>query len=486
MPPGSVYARLMPAFATILPWVHALNVIAIVLVIFFQNKEPATRFAWILVLVFVPLAGFILYMLFGHNYTRRERLQYTASLLKKVQEDFKQVIASTERMDFADKRFVQLARMNMVNDRARLSHNNSFEIFTSGADKFRRLIEDIQAAKEYVHLMYFIFRNDELGKSIIDLLVQKAKQGVDVKVVFDDLGSLTVSRKAFRELRRAGGKVFRYSPLITSLFSANYRNHSKIAVIDGRVGYIGGMNIGVEYIRGRGKLTPWRDTHLRVEGPLAGSMAMQFLLGYSYAAHKEDKIEHLSRFFKPAESFTGNTSAQMLTSMPQPGRYHIHHAYAKIISSAERYLFIHTPYLIPDRTIVDCLENAAASGVDVRIMLPGQPDKTLVYYASLQYARQLCRHGVKIYLYNGFLHSKMVLADGQALSIGSANMDIRSFYLSFEANACIFDRRLAEEQREQFELDMRNSRAVGLEYFAALPAPIRLLMPVCQLFSPLL
>ena len=475
----------MPSFTLVLACFHVLNLIAVIMVIFFQSKESSARLAWILVLIFVPLLGFVLYMLFGHDHTRRERLQYSTTLLEEVKKDFRGRIAQADRLDFADKRFVQLARMNMANDRARLSHNNKFEVFTNGEDKFRRLLEDIREAKEYVHLMYFIFRNDELGKAIIDLLTGKAEQGVDVKVVFDDLGSFAVSRGAFRKLRRAGGKVFRYSMLFPSLFSANYRNHTKVAVIDGLIGYIGGMNIGVEYT-GRGKLRPWRDTHLRVQGSLVGSLAMLFLISYNYAKNEEGKIDSLGRFFKPAELFDGTASAQMLTSVPQPGRHHIHDAYAKMISSAERYLFIHTPYLIPDRTIMDGLRNAAASGVDVRVMLPATPDKRLVYYASLHYARQLCRDGVKIYLYDGFLHSKMVLVDDQVLSIGSANMDIRSFYLSYEANACIFDRRLAEGQRAQFELDMENSRAADLEYFTALSAPVRLLMPVCQLFSPLL
>jgi cardiolipin synthase len=472
-------------FASVPTYVHTLNLIAIVLVIFFQNKEPTTRFAWIVLLIFLPLAGFFLYMLFGHNYSRRERLRYSDKLLEELNSYFREQVERTERMDFANKRFVQLARMNMVNDQARLSQNNKVEIFTRGEDKFTRLMQDIREAREYIHLLYFIFRTDELGRAIIELLTEKARQGVEVKVVFDDLGSVRTSRSAWRELRRAGGKVHHYSPLL-NIFATNYRNHTKLAVMDGRIGYIGGMNIGQEYIRGRKKLTPWRDTHLRVEGTAAGSMNTIFLLDYAYASGKADHVDDLNRFFKPAESFDGNTSMQILTSSPRPGKYHIHNAYAKMIAAAERHLFIHTPYLIPDRTIMETLVNAAASGVDVRIMLPGIPDKAFVYYASLYYARKLFKQGVKIYFYNGFLHSKMVLVDGQVLSIGSANMDIRSLYLSYEANVCIYDRKLAEEQREQFEKDIQNCRLVREDYFNSLPLPVRMLMPVSQLFSPLL
>lgn len=466
--------------------IQALNFAAIITVIFFQRKEAPTRFAWLMVLVFFPIGGFILYMLFGHNYARRERLQYSASAVAQIKQYVQMQLAHAGSMDGADQRYVQLARMNLINSDSIITDDNDIRIFSNGADKFDALLEDIKNAKKYIHLLYFIFRTDELGKKIIGLLAEKASEGIDVKVVYDDVGNVTVSSRAFCKLRKAGGKVFRYSPLLTGIFSANYRNHRKLAIIDGRIGYTGGMNVGTEYVEGRGKLTPWRDTHLRIEGTAAGAMEAVFVGDYVYAARKKDEISDLSEFIDPDAAFKGKSVAQLVASAPDDEQYYIHMAYAKMINSAQDYIYIHSPYLVPDRTIMDSLRMAAASGVDVRIMLPENPDKKFVYFSTLYNARVLCEHGVKIYRHSGFLHSKMLVADDQVLSIGSANLDIRSFFLSYEANMFIYDAKLAGEQRRQFELDMLQCSLADAEYFKAMPLSSRALMPVCQLFSPLL
>lgn len=470
----------------ILSIVHALNIAAIITVIFFQRKESPTRFAWLMVLAFFPIGGFVLYMLFGHNYVRRERLKYSERAASQLKNHVRSQLDSAGGMEIADPRYVQLARMNLVNNESVLTRDNHVRVFTNGKDKFEALLEDIANAEEYVHLLYFIFRTDEMGLELLDLLTEKAAAGVNVAVVYDDVGNVSVSGLGFRRLRKAGGKVCRYSPLLTGLFSANYRNHRKLAIIDGKIGYIGGMNIGMEYAEGRGKLTPWRDTHARVEGAAVAAMESVFLGDYVYAAKKRDEVDDLSRFLHPEKSFSGNCTVQILTSSPQIDQYHIHNAYAKMICSAREYIYIHTPYLVPDRTIMDALRMAAASGVDVRIMIPERPDKRFVYYATLFNARALCGAGVKFYRHKGFIHSKMLAADDQVLSIGSANMDIRSFFLSYEANIFIYDRELAAGQKKQFEADMKNSLAADQAYFAALSIPARVMMPVCQLFSPLL
>ena len=466
--------------------VHVLNIAAVITVIFFQRKESPTRFAWLMVLVFFPIGGFILYMLFGHNYTRRERLKYCDLAASQLKGYVQMQLDNAGNMDIADERYVQLVRMNLVNNESVLTGNNDIRIFTNGKDKFAALLEDIRNAREYIHLLYFIFRTDELGLEILELLAEKAAAGVNVSVVYDDIGNVSVSGLGFRGLRKAGGKVYRYSPLLTGIVSANYRNHRKLAIIDGKIGYIGGMNIGREYMEGRGKLVPWRDTHVRVEGAAVGAMEAVFLGDYVYAAGKKDEIDDLSRFLHPENTFSGKRMAQILTSSPQIGQYHIHSAYAKMISSARDYIYIHTPYLVPDGTIMDCLRMAAASGVDVRIMIPEHPDKRFVYYATLYNARFLCGLGIKFYRHRGFIHSKMLVADDQVLSIGSANMDIRSFFLSYEANILVYDREIAQSQKKQFEADMEDCLVTDIAYFSSLSFPARAMMPVCQLFSPLL
>lgn len=475
----------MTTSTVLLAAIHIFNIAAIITVIFFQRRESSTRFAWILVLVFLPIAGFFLYLLFGHSYVRKERLAYSEAAVKEIHHYRETQFEEADSLDL-ERRYVQMVRLNLVNDSAPVTIDNSVRVYAGGEEKFRDLLEDIRNAEKHVHLLYFIFRTDETGHAILDLLAEKAARGVDVKVVYDSIGNLAVSDRGFKKLKNAGGSVFRYSPLISSFVSANYRNHRKLAVIDGNIGYIGGMNIGTEYIRGKKKLNPWRDTHIRLEGSAVQLMEEVFLGDYLYAAKKQGTVDGAHRFLSPGRKFSGSSAVQIVTSTPQTGQYNIHDAYVKMISAAENYLYIQSPYLIPDRTVLDGLRIAAASGVDVRIMIPSVPDKVLVYMATLDYARALCAQGIKIYLSDGFLHSKMLLADDQVVSIGSANLDLRSSFLSFEANAFIYDPQIVISQREQFLEDLKNSTLADGDFFRNISLPIRAVMPVCHLFSPLL
>ena len=467
---------------------YIATISAIITVAFARRREPATRFAWIVVLVFIPMVGIGLFLLFGRGYTRQERVKMSEETACEVQDYLDRQMESARYMDFASPRYIQLARMNISGAHSPLTADNSVEIFPAGEEKFRRLMEDIRNARCYIHMLYFIFRTDELGEELLDLLTQKAAEGLDVKLVYDDMGNIAVSRRGFKKLSEAGGRVFQYSPLVTSWFSANYRNHRKLVIIDDSIGYIGGMNVGAEYVKGRGKLTPWRDTHARIEGSAVHVMESVFLPDYVYAAHKKEPLEDLSRCFDLSRDFSGSSTVQILASSPQGSHdsAHIHRSYLKMISAAQDYLYIQSPYLIPDSPVRDALGVAAASGVDVRIMIPLHPDKRLVYMASLSYAEALCGLGVKIYLYDGFIHSKTVLVDDEVFSVGSANMDVRSFFLSFEANAVIYDRAVAAAQRQQFHADMEHSRLADAAYFAGLSPRVKFMMPLCQLFSPLL
>jgi cardiolipin synthase len=456
----------------------ALNIGCIVAIIFFQRKEPTTVFAWVLVLIFLPILGFILYMLFGHNYIRQNRINLASGqTYKKIKE---QIAAIKKDGNWSHRMmYMNLARFGGI-----VTDNNKITTFTDGAQKFAALIDDINKAERYIHMVYFIFKGDIVGRQIIDALTEKCKQGVDVKVVYDDVGSILVASRVFKELIKAGGEVHRYSPLFTRLLSANYRNHRKLVTIDDKIGYIGGMNVGKEYMGGHSRLDPWRDTHLRIEGTATQAMELMFQEDLAYARKGEYKKPEKDFDFG---QFKGRGDVvQIVSSIPKPEHDSIHIAFLRMLTSAEKYVYIHTPYLIPDRGFLNAVRMAAAGGVDLRVMIPGKPDKRTVYIASLFFARLMHAMGAKIYIYDGFLHSKMIVADDEVASIGSTNMDIRSFNLSFEANAFVYSRDFAAAQREQFLLDMQNCTLATTEYFKNLPVYKRVLMPVFQLFSPLL
>ena len=285
-----------------------LNLLAIITVIFFLRRDASTRFAWLLVLIFMPFIGFILYLMFGHKYIRRERLEFSEEAVKELRSYLSEQLYELEGMrtpadNFVKKfgsqsaRYNRLMYMNLVGDHAVITSDNRLEIFTNGADKYKALLQDIRDAEKYIHMLYFIFRADNIGREIIDALADKAKQGVDVRLVYDDMGNLAINNKHFKKIKKAGGFVYRYSPVVTSIWSVNYRNHRKLVSIDGKTGYIGGMNIGDEYARGRGKLVPWRDTHIRVQGSAVSMIELLFLEDYSYAAHKKESISDMRKYF---------------------------------------------------------------------------------------------------------------------------------------------------------------------------------------------
>lgn len=464
-----------------------VNVVCIITVVFFKRSDASTRFAWLLVLVFLPVIGFCLYLMFGHNYVRRKRLDFSEEATKEIRGFVKDQINEVKHLASyknSDLRYLRLIYLNLINDHAVLTNDNDTTVFTNGSQKFDALLEDIKHAKKYIHMLYFIFHSDRLGQDIIDALAEKASQGVDVKLIYDDVGSISLSSKVFKPIREAGGKVYRYSPLATSILSANYRNHRKLAIIDGKVGYIGGMNVGDEYIHGKGKLVPWRDTHLRIEGSAAYAMELIFLEDYVFAARKHYEYADLKKYFDFEHRGGGKQFVQIVSSSPVRDNLLI--AYLKTISSAERYVYIQSPYFVPDKSFMDALRIAAASGVDVRIMIPRIPDKLYVQLASFSFAQDLLKHGVKIYLYDGFIHSKSIVSDDIVSTIGSANADIRSFNLSFEANAFIYNEKFTVSQREQFFKDMEDCAVFDSGFLKNLPFWKKAAMPICRLVSPLL
>ena len=441
-----------------------LNILFALTVIFLERKDPASTWAWILVLFFIPLFGFFMYLLLGRQLRKKHLFRWEGSKeigIDKLINYQKQAILDGEY----DYHFVNaesyedLIYMNLKTNNAVLTQDNKVHIFNDGAEKFETLIADIEAARNHIHIQYYIFKLDNLGMRIYNTLVQKAKQGVKVRILYDEMGSRGVKKRYFKELLAVGGEVEIFFPSIFPLINPrmNFRNHRKIVVIDGRIGYIGGFNVGDEYLGLKKKFGYWRDTHLRIEGSAVHPLQTRFLLDWNQAC-KGPKMGYSDRFF-PAIPTKGDVSIQIVSSGPDSEWQAIKNGYLKLLTMAKNYIYIQTPYFIPDVSFLDAIKIAALSGIDVRIMIPNKPDHMFVYWATYSYVGQLLKSGAKIYIYdNGFIHAKMIVIDDEASTVGTANIDVRSFSLNFEVNAFIYNRTISHKLAEILKRYVRLNR----------------------------
>ncbi|MBS4208360.1 cardiolipin synthase [Bacillus sp. FJAT-50079] len=476
---------------TLIGLILLLNIVLAIFVVFLERRDVGATWAWLLVLFFVPIAGFILYLIFGQNLSRKKIFSWKDKNKIGIMDITKYQIEMLQEGDFPfhDERTAQykdLIYMLLVNDRAVLTQDNKVNIYTDGYHKFRALLQDIADAKDHIHLIYYILRNDQLGNELLDMLVVKAKEGVEVRVLFDAMGSRRLPRKFFRPLIEAGGEASAFFPAILPHLNlqVNYRNHRKLAIIDGKTGYVGGFNIGDEYLGLDKKFGYWRDTHLRIYGKAVYAMQTRFVLDWNQASTK--KISYQDRLFPHIEP-QGETDVQIVSSGPDSEWEQIKYGMLKMISSAEHYIYIQTPYFIPDASVLDAIKIAALSGVDVRLMIPNKPDHPFVYWATLSNVGELLKSGAKVYIYeNGFIHAKTIVADGKIATVGTANMDVRSFRLNFEVNAFLYDPVLVEELVQIFEKDIEKSHELTVEDYQKRSLFIRFKESISRLLSPVL
>ena len=366
------------------------------------------------------------------------------------------------------------------------TQNNSVSILTGGKHKFRSLMRDIKNAKSSINIMYFIIKNDAVGRRFLQALTQKAREGVEVRLLLDAMGSRQINDRVLGDFIRAGGKRAYFFPPKLKFINVrfNYRNHRKLAVIDGSIGYIGGFNIAREYLGMKKKFGFWRDTHLRVTGNCVHDINARFLLDWRFAS-KEKLV--LSQAFYSDVIDGGKSGVQIVSSGPDSQRVAVKRAYMKMITSARKNVYLQTPYFVPDESILESLKMAAQSGVDVRIMIPCMPDHIFVYWATYSYVGELIQSGGRAYIYdNGFLHAKTLMVDGEVASVGSANFDRRSFVLNFEANAIIYDAREARKLEAIFEKDMESCHELTRELYAERSLWIRCKEGVARLLSDIL
>ena len=469
-----------------------LNIFLAIALIFLERRDATSTWAWLMVLFFIPLFGFFIYLMLGRRFRDKHLFRWEGRNKIGIDQLIKYQIEAIEEntLDFRipeTEKHKDMINLHLRNNDAVLTQDNDVEVFNDGAAKFEALIRDLEQAKDHIHFQYYIIRLDNLGKRILEVLIHKAKQGVHVRLLYDDMGSRGVHKRHFRELIRHGGQVEAFFPSIFPLINPrlNYRNHRKIVVIDGRIGYLGGFNVGDEYLGLKKKFGYWRDTHLRIEGSALHPIQTRFILDWNQASANQD-IEYNDVFF-PIIPQKGTVSMQIVSSGPDSEWEQIKDGYLKMIFRAKKYIYIQTPYFIPDISFIDALRIACLSGIDVRIMIPNKPDHIFVYWATYANVGYLLKAGARIYIYeNGFLHAKQIVIDDEVSTVGTANIDVRSFKLNFEVNAFIYDSDKSHELAELFEQDMLLSTELTLEKYNTRSTMIRLKESIANLISPIL
>lgn len=461
-----------------------LTIIFTTIVIVLENRNPVKSLAWIVVLVFLPIGGFILYLFFGQQY------RHTRMISKRKRRILQKMSGNTAHISVSEPgnklspESLQQIKLGYQLGGTQLFVHNHIEIFTDGESKFKALIEDLNRAETFIHLQYYIFDNDTLGRTIKKILIEKARRGVKVRVLYDDVGCWKVRSRFFREMRKAGIEIrpfFKVSfPQLAN--KLNYRNHRKVAVIDGKIGYIGGMNIADRYCDGL-SWGIWRDTHARIKGPAVYGLQSAFSIDWSFTTR-----EFLSEacYYPPVEE-TGNTDIQILTSGPLGEWKEIAISFLKAIANARDCIYIQTPYFLPTDSLLKALQAAALAKVDVRLMIPSHSDSRLLQYASQSYLKDILRAGIKVYFYQGgFLHAKSLIIDNEFSSLGSTNFDFRSFDHNFEINAFMYNADTNAQMKKIFINDMRQCRRITLSRWKRRPLTTKVAESFARLMSPIL
>ena len=470
---------------------YFLTVASVVFNVILENRNPVRTLAWIIVLVTIPLIGFVFYLYFGVNYRKNKMFSMKGlgdmKWLQYMSEDQKQLLQKSEFLKRRESVEVKkLMTLLLNNSKALLTRYNQVEILNNGEETFPALFKALLQARKFIHLEYYIIAEGSLATRLKEILLQKAAEGVEVRVIYDDVGSWSLSKSYLRELREAGIQIFPFLPVRFHHFAnkANYRNHRKIAVIDGEVGFVGGLNIADRYMDGVAEIGVWRDTHLRVVGEVVTSLQVIFLIDW-YFVRRElllDKDEYL-----PYVRTEGNVVVQAVTSGPDSDWASIQQAYFTLINMAKKYVFISTPYFMPGETTLNCLKTAAMSGVDVRSLLPHKSDSWLTHWCTRSFAEELLEAGVRIYWYQkGINHSKVIVVDGIVASVGTANMDLRSFEQNFEVSLIIYDREVVKRLAADFIEDLKVSSEGTIQRWKFRPKRNKVRESIARLFAPVL
>ena len=469
-------------FSAIVSLLFLLAVVATIVVIVMDNRNPYKTLAWVLVLVFLPVVGLALYYFFGQD-TRREKL-ISKKGFKRLTKYPMMEFQMQESFKVSEEKQHQLIRFFQRVNLALPFEGNSMKIFQDGSSMLQALLATINSAKHHIHVEFYIFEDDAVGCLVKDALIEKAREGVEIRVLYDDVGCWKVPHRFYDEMREAGIEVRGFLKVRFPRFTSkvNYRNHRKLVVVDGRIGFVGGMNLAERYLKG----VPWgiwKDIMMQVEGKAVYGLQMAFLTDWYATDHS---LITSSSYFPQMED-KGTSLMQVVTSDPVGEWKDIMQGLLIAITSAQKYVYIQSPYLLPTEPILLALKTAAAAGVDVRIMIPEKSDSRMVHWGTMSYLQELMEAGIKIYMYQkGFLHSKLIVCDDCLSSVGSTNMDFRSFEHNFEINAFMYDKTSALMLKDIFLSDQKDAKLLHLKTWRMRPWSRKVKESVIRLFAPLL
>lgn len=466
--------------------IFLINTLCAISLIFIERREPTTTWAWLLIMMLLPGFGFIIYLMFGQNLSRQKIFREKTVIDEKKTKEIKKKFKEEEKAHRIAKEYEDLVRMNYNSSGSLYTIGNKVKTYINGEEKFKDLFEDIRNAKSFIHIEYYIFRLDNLGMEILEALRLKVLEGIEVRLLVDGMGSKYIRKKEIRFIKNLGIKFAIFFPGILPYVNVriNYRNHRKIVVIDGHTGYVGGFNVGDEYVNKGKQFDFWRDTHIRVNGEAVNELNKRFILDWDYAS-----TENLIDFEKylPEQKAYDDVGIQIVSSGPDHEEEYIKNAYMKIINNAKKSVYIQTPYLVPDEPMMEALKIAALSGIDVRLIVPGEPDHFFMEWILSANMGELMKSGVKIYRYQkGFIHSKTIVSDRKVCSIGTSNLDIRSFKLNFEVNAFIYDEKISRQQEEIFFKDQEDCKLVTEEDYNNRSRWLKIKEAIIRLLSPIL
>ncbi len=481
----------------IILFIFIANAIGAIITVFRKPRNITTIWAWLLTLIFLPIIGFLIYAFCGRGIDGETMYRFEQEDEKRVKEINEMIRQDNQHVDYNEPDQLYPTAKALVKffqnlDESPLAIRNELEFFLDGNDKFERLFIDLEAAKSNIHVEYYAFFNDHIGNRFLRILEKKAAEGVEVRMIYDPWGSPKTNRKFFQTLIKNGGQV---TPFITSKnilakTRLNYHLHRKIVVIDGQIGWTGGFNVGDQYLGESERFGRWRDTHGRIEGTASFTLQEIFIRDWNASvANKEDRMAYFPEYFVlPEKEIKKGVPMQIVADGPDSAEEQIiKDGFVRLILSAEKSVWIQSPYLVPDETMISAILIAVRSGIDVRIMVPNMPDHPFIYRATQYYANFLHQRGVKIYHYtDGFIHAKTIVVDDELATFGSTNQDIRSYELNFEVSSFIYDPAVAKQFKEIFEADMKNCIQLTDEMIANQSYWLNFKQRFSRLLSPVL